>query len=969
MLLKVSSRIRSFAMPLITVLFITVLALPVETTFAQGQTATPPAKVDFAREVQPILAKRCFSCHGPDKAEGGLRLNKSESALAELESGAHAIVPGNIEQSVLLERITSTDESDRMPPEGKPLSAEQIDVLKRWIAEGAKWEEFWAFRAPLAQQPPQVKNPNWVTNPIDAFILDKLEQRGLSPAPPADPAALIRRAYYDLTGLPPTAAEVEAFVQNPSHKAYEDVVDRLLKSPQYGERWARHWLDVVRYADTNSFERDGNKPHSWRYRDYVIRAFNEDKPYDQFIKEQLAGDELPEVTNDSIIATGYYRLGLWDDEPADRLLAKFDGLDDLVSTTGQVFLGLTVNCARCHDHKIDPIPQKDYYSMVAFFHGITPNGTGGPNVERQIFPDAESQRKYDEQVKSLEMRRNQTQAALTTIESEFQTLFEKSAAGADSKVVGTDIDDLEYRFYRDSWDSLPDFDNLKAETVAKLPNGRFDLKPATRENEFGFVFTGFLKVPADGDYRFTLDSDDGSRLIIDGKRVVEYDGIHGEGSPKHATVRLAQGRIPVRLEYFQRFNGWGLTVAWSGPGFESRLLSAAPKKATAKNLAEQIQATGEKLLGREKFDTYNRLAGELDRLKKERVPAEYAMCVTEVGPQAPETFLLFRGNPALPRAKVEPGFLEILGGGKATIPSPAPGSRTSGRRLALANWIASPDNRMTSRVMVNRLWQHHFGRGIVRSPNNFGQLGDLPTHPELLDWLAHEFIRQGWKMKSFHKLIMLSSTYRMASRAEKAALEKDPGNDLFSRFDMRRLGAEEIRDSIYAVNGRLNLKMFGPGFYPDISAEVLAGQSSPGSGWGKSTPEEQARRSIYIHVKRSLITPLLADFDFADTDGSCAARFATTQPTQALGMLNGQFIHQQAAELAERVKREAGDQPNHQVRMALRLVTSREPDAAQVERGLNLLKTLREKHKLDPDQALKHYCLIAYNLNEFVYLD
>ncbi len=945
-----------------------VMLMPTVVLAQQAETRPALPKVDFAREVQPIFAKRCFSCHGPDKSEAGLRLNKRESALAELPSGEHAVIPGDLGKSELLNRVASTEEGERMPPEGKPLTAEQVDVLRRWVAEGAKWEEYWAFQAPKKQTPPAVKNAAWITNPIDSFVLAKLEERGLSPEDPADKAALIRRAYFDLTGLPPTVAEVTAFVQDASPRAFETVVDNLLKSPRYGERWGRHWLDVVRYADTNSFERDGNKPHSWRYRDYVIRAFNDDKPYDQFVREQLAGDELPQVTNDSIIATGYYRLGLWDDEPADRLLAKFDVLDDMVATTGQVFLGLTVNCARCHDHKIDPIPQKDYYSLLAFFHGITPNGTNGPHVERQIFENDAARGQYAEKQRTLEARRNQTQVALSAIESEFRTKYDQ-LANVGGPAGQVDLDELEYRFYRDHWDRLPDFDNLKAETVAKLPLGKFDISPASRETDFGFVFTGILKVPADGEYTFSLDSDDGSRLTIDGKKIVEYDGIHGEGSPKLATVRLRQGRVPVRLDYFQRSNGLGLTVAWSGPGFEGRPLTPVRKNGPVRNLTEQIKTLGVKLLGDEKHREYQRLFAEMEKLKNERVSSDFALSVSEFGSQPPETFVLYRGNPTSPRDKVEPGFLSILGGGTAVVPTPAPDAKSSGRRLALANWVASPENRMTSRVMVNRIWQHHFGRGLVRSPNNFGQLGDLPTHPELLDWLAAEFINQGWHMKALHKTIMLSSTYRMSSRPSKLALEKDPVNDLFSRFEMRRLSAEELRDTIHAVNGRLNLKMYGPGIYPEISAEVLAGQSAPGSGWGKSSPEEQARRSVYIHVKRSLITPLLADFDFADTDSSCAARFATTQPTQALAMLNGDFLNTQATEFARRVKQDAADDAEKQVRLALKLALSREPEMASVERGLKLLKSLREKHQLDVDQALKYYCLLVYNLNEFVYVD
>ena len=962
MLPSVRAIVRILLAPVMVVLLVPSLAT------AQEKPPAAPSKVDFAREVQPIFAKRCFACHGPDKAEAGLRLNKREAVLAELPSGEHAVIPGNVEQSELLKRVVSTEEGERMPPEGPPLTAAQLDTLRRWVSDGAKWEEHWAFQKPQSWAPAPAKNRSWSKSNIDAFVLNRLEAAGLEPAKPADKATLIRRAYFDLTGLPPTAAEVAAFVADDSPKAFETVVDRLLESPRYGERWGRHWLDIVRYADTNSFERDGNKPHSWRYRDYVIRAFNDDKPYDQFIREQLAGDELPKVTNDSIIATGYYRLGLWDDEPADRQLAKFDILDDIVATTGQVFLGLTVNCARCHDHKIDPIPQKDYYSLVAFFHGITPNGTSGPNVERQIFENDAAREQFAERQRDLEARRNQTQVALSKIEAEFREKYDRQA-GTAAPAGQVDLDDLEYRFYRDRWDRLPDFDNLKAETTAKLPLGKFDLTPASRQTDFGFVFTGVLKAPADGEYKFSLDSDDGSRLIVDGKKLLEHDGIHGEGNPKQATVQLKAGRVPVRLEYFQRGSGLGLTVAWSGPGFESRALSVTRQIGTPKDLAEQIRTLGSKLLGDAQYREYQRLFGLMEQLKKERVPAEFALSVSEVGPQAPETFVLYRGNPGSPRDKVEPAFLSILGGGNAIIPTPGADAKSSGRRLALANWIASPDNRLTARVMVNRIWQHHLGRGLVRSPNNFGQLGDLPTHRELLDWLACDFIEKGWRIKALHKMIMLSSTYQMSSRPGSQALEKDPGNDLFSRFDMRRLSAEELRDSIHAVNGRLNLKMFGPGFYPEISAEVLAGQSNPGSGWGKSSPEEQARRSVYIHVKRSLITPLLADFDFADTDSSCAARFATTQPTQALGMLNGEFLNDQAEAFARRVKQEAGDDVEKQVRLALRLALSREPEMATVERGLKLLKSLREKHQVDMDQALKYYCLLVYNLNEFVYLD
>ncbi len=589
--------------------------------------------------------------------------------------------------------------------------------------------------------PPVVKNDAWAGNPIDAFVLEKLEAKGLAPNPPADKRALVRRVYFDLTGLPPTPQEVEAFVADKSPKAWEALVDRLLTSPRYGEQWGRHWLDLVRFAETNSYERDGAKPRAWRYRDYVIRSFNDDKPYDRFIREQLAGDELPHATADSITATGYYRLGIWDDEPADRELARFDMLDDILATTGQVFLGLTVDCARCHDHKIDPIAQRDYYAMLSFFQNVNHYRNGGPT------------------------------------------------------------------------DEVP------------LP-----LAPA----------------------------------------------VAGAKDPMRAAVEKREGlrsRITELEEHF-------LTL--HGPGKEAEA-----------DIARLIKREGLRVLGKEAFERYKQLSKELADLLKDKSTGDIALAVTEAGPKPPETFVLMRGNPANKGDKVEPAFLQVLDPPAPAIVAP-PAAKSSGRRLALADWIASEDNRLTARVMVNRVWQHHFGRGIVRSPNNFGVQGDTPTHPELLDWLASEFVEKGWRLKALHRLILTSNTYRMSSRPGAAALKADPQNDLLSHFDMRRLTAEEIRDSILATTGTLNPGMFGPGIYVDIPKEVLAGQSRPGSGWGKSSPEEQSRRSIYIFVKRSLLTPILASFDLAETDRSTPVRFASTQPTQALGMLNSAFLNEQA---------------------------------------------------------------------------
>ncbi len=807
-----------------------------------GRAADKPPTAEeirfFESRIRPLLVDNCLKCHGEKKPKNGLRLDSRAGMIAGGDQGP-AVVPGQPEKSLLIKAVNYQELE--MPPK-KKLSAAQIADLTRWVQMGAPWpgadtgqpapkprtKEYqvtaedrahWSFQ-PVQRPPvPAVKDRAWVANPVDAFILAKLEAKGLSPNPPAGRRELIRRVYYDLTGLPPTPEEVEAFVADPAPRAYEALVDRLLESPGYGEKWGRHWLDLVRFAETNSYERDNPKPHAWRYRDYVIRSFNDDKPYDQFIREQLAGDELPAAGPDGLIATGYYRLGIWDDEPADREQARYDGLDDILATTGQVFLGLTVDCARCHDHKIDPFPQRDYYRLLAFFQNITPYRNGGLTDEAPLMTDAMSRQDYEQRLRELADQRRQNQAAITAIEDDFRFLYDQG--------------------------------------------------PVSKED-----------------------------------------------------------------------------------------------------LARLIQSDGARVLGKERYEQYRGLLRERQMLKTRKVPAAMALRVAEASPRAPDTFILLRGNPHVPGDKVEPGFPQVLGGRTPAIPAPAPGARTSGRRRVLADWIASPDNPLTARVMVNRVWQYHFGRGIVRSPNNFGLLpGNEPTHPELLDWLAAEFVRGGWRLKPLHRLLLTSNAYRMSARGHAKALAADPANDLFWRFDMRRLSAEEVRDSILTASGTLNRKMYGPGVYPEIPAAVMAGQSRPGYGWGKSPPEEQARRSVYIHVKRSLLTPILESFDTAETDRTTPVRFVTTQPTQALHLLNGEFLNQQAALLAERLRREAGDDIGKQVRLALSLVLARPAGAAEVRRGVDLITALRTRDGATADVALRYFCLMVLNLNEFIYLD
>ncbi|MBX3415142.1 MAG: PSD1 domain-containing protein [Pirellulales bacterium] len=802
----------------------------------------------FDSEVKPLLVGHCLKCHGgTGKAKGGLFLTSRDEILKGGDSGP-AVSLDSPHESLLLEAVNYT--GFEMPPSGK-LGDEQIAVLTKWIDLGLPWgserelaprstdddhgppavdetsKAFWSFQPVERPATPEIVDP-WVRTPIDAFVLAKLQQAGLRPAPVADKAALLRRAYYDLIGLPPSPEQVEAFLADPAPDAFERVVDELLESPHYGERWGRHWLDLVRYAETNSYERDGPKPFVWRYRDYVIQSLNNDKPYDQFLTEQLAGDELDTITRDSLIATGYYRLGIWQDEPVDPEQELFEDLDDLVRTTGEVFLGLTIGCARCHDHKLDPLPQADYYRLLAFFRNVRRFGVRSQEsideASVRTLTSEEESRRNEEQIARHKQQQKEVRAAL-------EKLNEQIEAG----LVGVE---------RDDW---------KTEAM---------------------------------------------RVDIARKKIGE-------------------------------------------------------------------------ILSQEEFDRYAELTATSEELARFR-PAglEKALCVKEHGRESPPTHVLVRGNAHATAAEVEPGFPSVLSPPEPQIALPAEGIASTGRRRALAQWIASADNPLTARVMVNRIWHYHFGRGIVRSTSDFGFQGLRPTHPELLNWLASEFVDQEWRLKPLHKLIMLSSTYQMSSQSNEQALSVDPLNDLLWRFDMRRLSAEEIRDSVLAVNGSLNLSaMFGPSIYVKIPKEVLAGQSMPGAGWGKSSPADQARRSIYIHAKRSLAVPLLASFDGPDSDASCPARFITTQPTQALGMLNSSFVQEQAEGFAGYLRERAGEDLREQVSLALRRLFQRQPTPEEIERGMNLIATLQQKYHLSPETALKQFCVAAYNLNEFVYLD
>lgn len=807
------------------------------------------AELDYARDVQPLLARRCFACHGPDQAEGGLAFHQADLALGESESGEYAIVPGDPDSSAMLARVICADEYERMPPEGDPLKETEVAILRQWIEEGATFTKHWAFEpltdpivpevsvVPRVPVVPGIQAADPEVHPIDAFVLKRLAEAGLHQAPPADRRTLIRRATYDLIGLPPTPEEVEAFANDLDPTAYENLINRLLASPQYGEKWGRHWLDLVRYAETNSFERDDAKPNAWKYRDYVIRSFNEDKPYDQFVQEQLAGDLLEHPTAESKTATGYYRLGIWDDEPADPLQARYDELDDLVATTGQAFLGLTINCARCHDHKIDPIPATDYYGMLAIFADVAPYGIRGDGASN-----------------------NQMDITSPELLVQYQQCDE-------------------------------DF--------ARLQGERTEIEQA-----------GIVKMSAP-DQRAT----EGDRE--------ERDRVLREQLDQHLTPEQRIRYAAVREE-----------------------LSDVKKRRDELPQREQV----------------------LGLARKQEIA---------------ETFVMFRGNPHSPTVSVTPRVPEIFEDNlfdDADHPID-----DAERRLAFARWVTTPENRLTTRVIANRIWQHHFGRGIVRSTNNFGQLGTPPTHPELLDYLAHVFIDKGWRFKDMHRFIMTSKTYQAAAALTPEQIAAvgdtsviDPNNDLFWRFDPRRLTGEEVRDTILTVAGTINLENYGPSFFEALSPEVLAGQSVPGKGWGDSSESERNRRSVYIHVKRSLLTPMLAAFDFPEPDTSCEARFVTLQPGQAMSLLNSDFIHDKAHRLLVSVREElhasgstdeviAADR-GILVDALIQRVLAREATEQERIEGSELINSFINESSIPPERAEALYALSLLNWNEFVFV-
>jgi hypothetical protein len=938
--------------------------------------ADPPAdtaavETSFKERVQPILAKHCLACHNPQKFQAKLDLSTLDTLLKGSAAGP-VIEPGQAAESLLFQLIQE-DGIPHMPPK-QQLAKAEIEVIGRWINSLPKslartgglviteeHRNHWAFRPVVRPTPPAVTRPDWVRTPIDAFILAHLDKQGLTPNPPADKLDLIRRATFDLTGLPPTPDEVHAFLADDSPDAWEKVVDRLLASPHYGERWGRHWLDLARYADSDGFEFDVDRPHAFRYRDYVIRSFNADKPYDRFILEQLAGDEIDPTNPDALTATGFCRNGPTIDNQVNEK-NRLDELDDIIATTGTVFLGLTIGCARCHDHKYDPIRQQDYYQMLAIF-------TSREKRDLQVGTPEEMER-FREQLARHE-------AAVSALRRQIAELTPAAAPTAGKwRVAGAELvqesADADVRLVFGNADWTDSIIELEVKATGGTEGVLVGFRAADERNGY-WVHLGAagntehrVLVAVNGKSAAAGPAKPGSlaadrwhrvRLSVIGTQFKVF--LDDELILEFADARHPRGRVGLGCHRTTaRFRNLRVRELDG-----QQLFAGVPKLGDAQALAEDERQARE----REKA----RLEQQLRQLEGRRPRPPVALGIQDAGPIPRPTFFLHRGDHRTPGPEVQPGVPLVLAREPLAFPPAPPGAQSTGRRSVLARWIASPDNPLTARVLVNRIWQYHFERGLVETSSNFGFNGSPPSHPELLDWLAAEFLAQGWRLKPMHKLIMTSAVYMQSSAYDADKARIDGNNLTLWRYPMRRLEAEAIRDAILAASGNLNRTMYGPGIKPRIHPSLIATGSTMKWPLVEREGPEHWRRSVYVFVKRSVLLPMLEGFDAPTATQSCERRLTTTVATQALQLMNNAFANEQAADMARRVRREVGPDLAQQVERVYWLALARPPTAEQRALAVAFLRDQQALHRGRPDPALAaltDLCHVMFNLNEFVYV-
>ncbi len=1086
------------------------------------------AAPDFAREVRPILEKHCFSCHGPDKHKSGYRLDVRDVALKGGDSGKPAIVPHDAKASPLIRFVSGEEKELLMPPKGERLDAGQIALLKRWIDAGAPWPEgvglgkledkrdHWSLKPLTNPAPPATRNKSWAQSKIDQFILARLTKSGLKPAPEADRVTWLRRVSFDLVGLPPSPEQVQAFVKDGRRDAYERVVDELLESPRYGECWAQHWLDVVRYADTHGFEVNTERPNAWPYRDYVIDAFNHDTPYDRFIREQIAGDALDQDAATGFLVTASVLLpGQIGADDISKRLARQDSLDEIVVNTAQTFLGLSVGCARCHDHKFDPISARDYYSMQSFFAGVEYGDRELRTAEalarqqeaallRHRVAELENKlARFEPLARAGAIPSRQTNARLNeesfpplvakfvrfTIHDanlhptlgliepcvdEFEIFSDEATprnvalASQGTKVTASGsrtsaihrlehINDGKYGNSR-SWMAdeagrgwvlfeLPEAVRIGKINWSRDREGNFTDRLATAYTlEAGRsleAMTRLVAVPPlrpavqasmNTDrfaprkakrLRFTIKETNNLEPCIDELEVFDTGSRNVALASAGTTVTSSGDTVVADRHELRQINDgqYGNSRSWmsneKGKGwvvlefpseqmiervvwgrdregkFSDRLATsyvievadaAGQWRLVADSTDRRAYVPGENISRPAAFSTAGLNTDEASKanaLLAEKKALEVKIAVANLGQMAfagtfrkPDSIhLLNRGDPEQPKEEVSPAVLSVLGSLK--LPNEAGEQQ---RRLKLADWIASPQNPLTARVMVNRIWQGHFGNGIVETPSDFGRNGAKPSHPELLDWLASEFIRSGWSVKHLHRLIVLSATYRQSSvirnqysvtskQSDKRSSGKPNTDSLITdyskaqqidsdvrllwRFPSRRLESEPIRDSMLAVSGKLNLKMGGRGFDLFDNRGGLSGfkpvESFSGDG---------LRRMIYAHKVRREREAVFGAFDCPDAGQSTARRRESTTPIQALNLFNSRFTLEQTEAFVARVRGDVGDDPMKQIRRVYQLALSRNPSPAEIA----------DVEAVVSSHGLPTLCRALFNSNEFLFI-
>ena len=979
----------------VTVAMFAAFAAPAAVDFSK----LPPAAarpVDFAKDIQPLFAKHCYSCHGPEKQKADLRWDDKASAFRSGDNGPY-LVPGKSGESRVIQLVAGLEPDSIMPPKGEPLSAAEIGLLRAWIDQGANWPEtgdspeakkrnHWAFKTPGRPTVPEVKNKKWPRNPIDNFILAQLEKEKLKPSPEADRVTLIRRLTLDLTGLPPTIMEVDAFLADKTPGAYERLVDRLLASSHYGEKWARHWLDLARYADTNGYEKD--KPRSiWPYRDWVINAFNRDLPYDQFVIEQLAGDLLPKATRDQKIATGFLRNSMLNQEGGiEPEQFRVEALIDRVDTLGKSILGLTVNCAQCHNHKYDPISQKEYFQLYAFLNN-------DDEAFLEVPTAAQEKQRAEIQAKVRELEAAALKA--DTNLAERMTAWEREIADAHEVGDWTVLDPKEWHDFAFKFEKQPDKSLLgggdlqpgsflKVWVDTELTNiTGFRLEALTNPN---LIHNG----PGLGDKgqfllrEFTVEAYALHNPTVTNKvkftRVVASAEVPGFGitntidgntekggwspslTPDHrnrnhtAVFQCAEpfgfpGGTRLLIELHQKFEKEKdqefdkdtrlnshtlgcvrLSVTTTTAPLKADPLTAAQRKVLALAVDKRTEQQQQQLFSvfRLADTNYATLNTNIANVYRDS-PYPPTTLVLQQRETPRVTHLFKRGDMNRPGEEVSPATLSVLNPLSADAPR---------NRLGLAKWLVDPASTTTGRVAVNRAWMSFFGQGLVTTPEDFGTRVEAPSHPELLDWLARELTDSGWSLKGLHRLIVTSTTYRQSSKVPQELYAKDQYNKLLARAPRVRVEGEVVQDIALAMSGLLNLKIGGPSVYPPIPGNV-GDTVWGGFNWPETKGEDRYRRGLYTYWKRSLPFPSLAAFDAPSGETSCPIRTRSNTPLQALTTLNEKTFVEAAQAMGLRVLKEGGEDNRSKLIYAFRLATGRNPSSDEVRK---LLKFWEEQY-------------------------